>query len=220
MKTNRYIIAAKTYAPHIIIGVLIVSLAGSVVWAMRATDRADMLANQPATTNRGAEDVATNLADRGIVPLTAAQASNDSATAAALTYLIEEEKLAHDVYQTMYNLWGARVFDNIQNSETTHGNLVLAVMESRGMSDPRSQEIGVFNSPVLQDSYNKLVAEGRQSVADAYKAGITIEELDINDLDKMIAALDAKDTDVKAVLDSLLQGSQNHLRAFSRQSVR
>ncbi len=34
-----------------------------------------------------------------------------------LLYLIEEEKLAHDVYAQMYDIYGARVFGSILQSE-------------------------------------------------------------------------------------------------------
>ncbi|MCB0067131.1 MAG: DUF2202 domain-containing protein [Caldilineaceae bacterium] len=39
---------------------------------------------------------------------------------AALLFMREEEKLAHDVYVTLGDLWGLPVFDNIASSETKH----------------------------------------------------------------------------------------------------
>ena len=32
-----------------------------------------------------------------------------------LTYMREEEKLARDVYISMYNIWGAQIFNNINS---------------------------------------------------------------------------------------------------------
>lgn len=114
--------------------------------------------------------------------------------------------------------WGARVFTTIKNSEASHQGLVLAVMESRQLPDPRKQEPGKFANTELQALYDKLIADGSQSINQAYKVGVVIEERDIADLKKTIANLDTKDTDVKDVLENLLRGSENHLRAFNRQA--
>jgi hypothetical protein len=114
--------------------------------------------------------------------------------------------------------WGARVFTTIKNSEASHQGLVLAVMESRQLPDPRKQEPEKFANTELQALYDKLIADGSQSINQAYKVGVVIEERDIADLKKTIANLDTKDTDVKDVLENLLRGSENHLRAFNRQA--
>lgn len=133
-----------------------------------------------------------------------------------LLYLIEEEKLAHDVYQKMYELWGAKTFSNIMNSETTHQNRVLTLLQDRDIADPRSDQAGVFQDQDLQALYDKLVAQGSQSLTEAYKVGVTIEEVDIADLTADLKLVDANDTDVISVLNALKRGSENHLRAFSR----
>lgn len=138
-----------------------------------------------------------------------------NATEEQLAYLIEEEKLAHDVYTKMFELWGARVFGNILNSEQSHQGQVLVVMQTRNLKDPRSPKLGVFANKNLQSLYDQLIAKGKQSAQDAYEVGITIEELDIDDLTKMLAT--AKDTDVIAMMENLRRGSENHLRAFNNQ---
>ena len=90
-------------------------------------------------------------------------------------------------------------------------------MNSRGIADPRKSDIGKFTDPDLQALYDKLIAQGNQSQSEAYKVGVVIEETDIADINKMLKSLDPKDTDIKAVLENLLNGSENHLRAFNRQ---
>lgn len=134
-----------------------------------------------------------------------------------LTYMIEEEKLAHDVYQVLYEKWGSRVFSNISKSELNHQEQLLAVLMSRNIDDPRSSQVGVFQNQDLQALYNKLIAQGSQSVSEAYKVGVAIEELDIADLQKAIAELGSSDSDIANAYQSLLGGSQRHLRAFNRQ---
>jgi len=129
--------------------------------------------------------------------------------------LIEEEKLAHDVYSAMFELWGSKVFGNILKSEATHQSQVLTIMNTRDIADPRSSEEGVFQNQELQDLYNQLIAKGSKSAVDAYEVGVSIEELDIDDLTKMLAT--AKDADVIAMMENLRKGSENHLRAFNNQ---
>lgn len=137
-------------------------------------------------------------------------------TTAALLFLIEEEKLAHDVYVTLGDLWGSNVFANIADSETAHQDLVAPLLDDRGIADPRSAEVGVFTDPALQALYDDLVARGSKSLAEAMQVGIVIEEKDITDLSATIAAED--EADVVSVLERLLAGSQNHLDAFQRQA--
>lgn len=137
------------------------------------------------------------------------------ATEEQLVYLIEEEKLAHDVYSAMFDLWGSRVFGNILNSEESHQSQVLTVMNTRDIADPRSSKVGVFVNADLQSLYNELIAKGSKSAVDAYEVGVAIEELDIDDLTKMLAT--AKDADVIAMMENLRRGSENHLRAFNNQ---
>jgi len=98
--------------------------------------------------------------------------------------------------------------------------MVLAVMDSRGLADPRTDTLGRFTNPDLQALYDKLVAQGNQSQSEEYKVGVIIEEVDIADLQRMIAALDPADSDIKDVYENLLHGSENHLRAFNRQVAR
>ena len=51
----------------------------------------------------------------------------------SLLYMREEEKLAHDVYVTLYELWGAPLFSNIANSEQNHTEMVLALLYQYGL---------------------------------------------------------------------------------------
>ena len=143
------------------------------------------------------------------------QLATEDTTAELLTYLIEEEKLAHDVYTVMYDLYGAKVFGNILESESTHQDQVLGLLDAYGVEDPRSEELGVFNDPDLQALYDQLIAMGSQSAQDAYQVGVLIEEKDIADITDQLAT--ASDQDVVDVLERLRSGSENHLRAFNRQ---
>jgi hypothetical protein len=132
-----------------------------------------------------------------------------------LAYIIEEEKLAYDVYTVLGDLWGSRTMSNITNSEASHQSQVATLLVAYGIADPRSSEIGVFTNPDLQSLYNTLIAQGSVSEQAAMEVGVLIEETDIADLDAMMATI--SEQDVLTVLESLRSGSVNHLAAFERQ---
>ena len=60
-----------------------------------------------------------------------------------------------------------------------------------------------------------MIAQGKQSVTEAYRVGVAIEEKDIEDITDQLAT--ATDSDIVVTLESLRSGSENHLRAFNRQ---
>ncbi len=131
----------------------------------------------------------------------------------SLEFLREEEKLARDVYITMYSKWGAKIFNNISNSEQTHMDAVLQLLNKYNMADPvGTNPVGVFQNTTLQNLYNQLVEEGNISLLSAYKVGATIEDLDIFDLRTALTKIDNQD--ITLVYEMLTKGSRNHLRSF------
>lgn len=131
-----------------------------------------------------------------------------------LVFMREEEKLARDVYLTMFDLWGLNIFNNIAKSEQTHTDAVKALLDGFGIADPMTNDlIGVFENQDLQALYNQLVAQGSQSLADAILVGGAIEEIDIIDLQKNMA--ETENAEILTVYTRLLKGSENHLQAFS-----
>lgn len=133
---------------------------------------------------------------------------------AGLLRMREEEKLARDVYDVMEAKWDLQIFRNISNSEQTHMDAVLAVLERHDLSDPAAgMAAGEFTSPELQALYDTLVAQGNASATEALKVGVAIEELDIADLQ----ALQTDTADIALVYDHLETGSEHHLEAFNRQ---
>ena len=130
-----------------------------------------------------------------------------------LLFMREEEKLAKDVYLTLYEKWGMSIFQNIANAEQTHMDAVKTLIERYGLEDPAvASDIGVFTNSTLQDLYDQLVETGNQSLGDALRVGAAIEEIDILDLEEHIAHTDK--ADIQMVYDNLMKGSRNHLRSF------
>jgi hypothetical protein len=191
----------------IAVGAVLIAGTGVAIAALN-TPQAVPVASAPATPEPDQSSAAP------ITPTPEPAAAWD--TAASLLFMIEEEKLAHDVYVTLGSIWGSNVFSNISDSETTHQGLMLPLLEARGLADPRSAEVGVFTNADLQALYNDLIARGSVSQAEAMQVGILIEEKDIADIAASIAAED--EADVISVYERLLAGSENHLAAFQRQA--
>ena len=127
----------------------------------------------------------------------------------------EEEKLAHDVYVALFNVWGAQVFANIADSETEHTEAIRQLILSHGLPDPAATTApGVFVNTELQALYDQLVAMGQPSLIEALKVGCLIEETDIQDIRNKMALTD--EASILGTYQNLLCGSYNHLQSFNR----
>jgi len=159
--------------------------------------------------------VATDLISQiNALPLEALNADESN----FLLLMREEEKLAKDVYVTLYAKWNVNVFLNISSSEQDHTDAVLVLINKYSLVDPvTSNEVGVFTNVHLQELYDQLVATGSTSVLEAYKVGATIEDLDIFDLKEAISKTDNQDLNL--VWENLSMGSRNHMRSFYGQIV-
>jgi hypothetical protein len=132
-----------------------------------------------------------------------------------LLFLREEEKLAHDVYTTLYKQWRLNIFSNIAESEQRHMDAVKALLDKYGLGDPLLAQTGQFTNQDLQAAYDALVERGFRSLMDALQVGGFIEELDIKDLQAALTTTSRED--ITQVYEDLMRGSRNHLRAFAGQ---
>lgn len=136
--------------------------------------------------------------------------------AADLQFLREEEKLARDVYLTLYDAWQLAPHQNIAESEQTHTDRVLDLLVALDLPDPVVDDtVGVFVNPQLAGLYVELVATGRRTEVASLEVGATIEDLDLRDIEDMMAR--TSDVGVLATYEALACGSRNHLRSFSSQ---
>ena len=146
-----------------------------------------------------------NGAGEGITPLSVEEISY-------LNFVREEEKLARDVYQLMYETYGAKIFTQIAVSEQQHMDTMLKMLDKYGLPDPASAESGVFNNGELQALYDFLVNWGDDSYVDGLKVGVLIEETDIDDIGQAILFTDH--VDLVTAYEHLIEGSKSHLAAF------
>ena len=131
-----------------------------------------------------------------------------------LQFMREEEKLARDVYLTLYSKWSLLPFKNISKSEQVHMDAILNLLNKYQLDDPaEGNEIGEFTNKELQKLYNELIVQGAESAVEALKVGAFIEEVDIIDIQQLLDE-DFESEDIEFVMTNLKRGSGYHLRAF------
>lgn len=134
----------------------------------------------------------------------------------ALIYLLEEEKLARDLYLGFAEQWGAPVFTNIAQAEQHHLDMMAGLLKTEGIALPSSikrDRPGEFTVPAIRKLYQELSTQGAQSLPEALRVGALIEETDINDLQQRASQASPA---AQAVFERLIFASGNHLRAFVR----
>ena len=151
----------------------------------------------------------------GLAPMANAATRPTTAQKLQLQYIIEEEKLARDVYLYLAENVTSSKFANIARSEQTHMDQIAVVLKTYNYFNPTTTRAqGVFRDKTLQALYDTLIAQGSTDVAAAFQVGRDIEELDIKNLQVMLKS--TMPADMKLALNNLLKGSYNHLAAFSR----
>jgi hypothetical protein len=153
-----------------------------------------------------------------------------------LSYMGNEERLAYDIYNKLYDEWGTKQFTNIANkSEVKHISAVQELVKKYKLNDNVNftnvdlPALGYMNTPVnnmqagrydiskIQRLYDDLVAQGSTSEVDALKVGCIVEVVDVDDLDDYIKiAEDSKAQDIVTVFNFLRDGSYNHYWAFDK----
>ncbi len=150
-----------------------------------------------------------------VLPAQAATPTVSATTKAQLLYLVEEEKLARDVYAALDAVSVSPKFKNISGSEQTHMDAVAVLLKTYGIKNPTiGKAAGEFTDKSLTALYKTLVAKGKLSELDAISVGILIEKKDLADLATL--AKTVKKADIKLTLANLKKGSENHLAAFQR----
>lgn len=170
---------------------------------------------QYASVIQVASDGTTTFIDNNLKMLLTGNTALADTLASSLVKIREEEKLARDVYAELGQRWNNLVFQRISTAESNHLTAVITLMKSAGLADTVVEAEGVFVDSGVQALYNNLVAQGSASLPEAYQTGALIEEMDIYDLSQVL--LNIVDANTTLVLDNLMRGSRNHLRAFNRQ---
>lgn len=119
-----------------------------------------------------------------------------------LTYAIQDEYLARAEYELIISEYGnVRPFTNIMRAEETHIDALLPLFDAYGIAAPKDE--GADNAVSVA------------SLTAAYQAGVSAE---VNNIAMYELFLEETLPDnVKAVFESLMHASENHLRAFQNQ---
>ena len=150
-----------------------------------------------------------------------------------LSYMGNEERLAYDIYNKLYETSGVKQFTNIATrSEATHIAIVQLLVKKYitastdftnidlpelGYKDTKLEdmEAGTYDIKVIQELYDALILKGQASNQDALEVACMVEVTDINDLLNDIAlAQDSNATDVVTAFEFLRDGSYAHYWAF------
>lgn len=137
---------------------------------------------------------------------------------AAIIFVVQEEKVAHDFYAAMYELHGLTPFRSISKSEGLHMDKAKSLVDHFGIEDPNSENYdtpGKFSSNKFQVMYDDLVREGSKSIPDALIESARFEEMDIVDIEKFNSTI--QNEFIKSTFESLIGISKNHLKAIVRE---
>jgi hypothetical protein len=149
------------------------------------------------------------------LPAHSAVPYTSAALKTSLKYMVEEEKLARDVYTVLAKTAAYPKFKNIANAEQFHMDQMSMVLANYGIWNPTlNRKPGVFFNKELTALYKTLITKGQLSQLDAIEVGIIIEEKDIADLTAMESLITQED--IQFVVNYLKAGSINHLAAFNR----
>jgi len=147
----------------------------------------------------------------------------------ALSHMWNEEKLAHDLYLKLYELYPNSVLYTIATrSEARHEasmeNLIkkydlnITSDDFSGSYNPDELSkygVGEFILPQIQQLYNELYTAGEGSEEDALKVGCMVEVTDVDDINRYLQNNETT-PDMKIVLEHLKNGSYHHYWAFDR----
>jgi hypothetical protein len=153
-----------------------------------------------------------------------------------LSYMGNEERLAYDVYNALYDQYGTQQFTQIAtNGEYQHITAVQGLIQKYKLSDDvnftnidlpalgymntsiEDMQAGTYDIAAIQKLYDDLVAQGSTSEIDALKVGCIIEVVDVNDLDRDIALAESEGAaDIITVFNFLRDGSYNHYWSFDK----
>jgi len=153
-------------------------------------------------------------ASPGVRPAASGLVTLSEEEVATLQWMREEEKLARDVYLELSAFYPAKIFTKIAAAEQKHFDALGAKLLLYGVEDPALADIGMFSNPLLQQRHDDLLALGIVSYAEALGVGVAIESDDILDLQAAIDGTSSRP--LGRTYQHLLNGSENHLKAFTR----
>lgn len=132
---------------------------------------------------------------------------------ATLLRMVDEERMARDIYTAAAELYpDAPQFANTASSEQRHYDSLVRLLGAYELAVP-SATVGEYSNAEVQGMYNDLSVRLTTSVDEAYAVGIAIEDADIADL--KAAVTESDNVDLDTIYGNLLAGSERHLQSFA-----
>lgn len=176
----------------------------SMIWAMADKSEHDLKHN--VAFGEGI------LALEGGVETTVTAATLSPREKEGILFIWEEEKVARDLYRSLYNESNLNIFVDLARSEQNHMDQAKALIDKYDLQTPVKDEPGLFSNQTLIGYYTDLLSKGRQSPQDALEAAAAFEEISIVDLERELTTANAED--VRVAYEGLLAGSRKHLRSY------
>lgn len=191
------------------------ALCAALVAALTACGGSDDTPSSPVLVVDSAGTSTINTAALSATLATYPAMPASTAEAQSLTFMRQEEQLAHDVYSVSATQYPQQIFVNIAAAETTHAAAVKLLLDRYQLPDPLAGlGSGQYLNSTIQALYTQFVAASAVNLVEALKVGVQIEELDIRDLTQQLTLVD--NPDIVLVYQNLMQGSRNHLRSFMK----
>ncbi len=196
----------KRFSSYLVISSLVLSL----LLFLSSCDKDDTSVDQVETAEISSDDLKSGV--ESWVDCFVETEELSTAEKEMLQNMLEEEKLARDIYSALYETWNVPVFENISLSEQNHINALSALVDFYELETEVNDVPGEFLSDDFTQLYDSLLKEGNISIEKALHVGATIEDLDISDLDEYLT--DETNVNLVRVFENLLDGSINHFLTF------
>lgn len=131
-----------------------------------------------------------------------------------LLFIYEGEKVARDVYITLGEVHKDEdTFALMQFSEQRHMNCTRDLCDTYGVeiSQVNEENVGKFESLVLQTLYDACTEKGEKSLHDALEVGEYIENVEIEDLEQATVGMPS---DVVNVYENIKKRNLRHMDTF------
>lgn len=127
----------------------------------------------------------------------------------SVEHMIEEERLAVELYQLLSENWDQPIFARILEEEKIHLVRVRRLGKKYQVEES-TMEYGMFLDQTLQNLFNGFRIRANASEKEALLAAAEFEERDIVDLQKYFKT--TNNADLIITYEFLLEGAKDHLR--------
>jgi hypothetical protein len=132
-----------------------------------------------------------------------------------LLYIIEEERLIHDMLSNAHHNWNIRLFDRLSQAEQGHVDKLVDVACELSWTIPVPYMVnrpGQYENKAIQGLYYDLCSRTEESLEEALLVSALLYELNILDLDRRMLATEKQRLQI--VYAHFKKTSKNYLRTL------